>query len=259
MIVETINYESQLQFDLYTPPDSHQKPLICFVHGGAWRSDDKLEHAQLARKLATTTSYPVAVPNYRLSPTTGDPVIVHPAHAQDILQFLNFILSHPSPSFDPHNLILIGHSCSAHMLSCIFLDSSAISPSLSPSPELLQSVKAVIMSEGIYDLDMLITSFPNDREWFIQRAFGIAQSYTQFSVLKYPARPLTPISWLLIHSKGDTLVDQIQVDAMYDHLSQLFPHKVTRNVDDFVDDHYAIPRSDHYVEVINQFTSLIFK
>ncbi|KAF8797940.1 alpha/beta-hydrolase [Phlegmacium glaucopus] len=258
--VETINYESQLQFDLYTPPNSRQNPLICFIHGGAWRSEDKQDHAQLARNLALATSYPVAVPNYRLSPTTGDPVFVHPAHTQDLLQFLNFILSHPSPTFDPHNLILIGHSCSAHMLACIFLDSSAISPSLSPSSELLNSVKGIVMSEGIYDIDTLLTSFPSYREWFIQRAFGIAESYGQFSVLKYPSRPSSPaISWLLLHSKGDTLVDPIQTNSMYDHLSQLPPHKVSRNVDDLVEEHDNCLRSDRYVELVNQFTSQIFK
>ena len=222
-------------------------------------SEDKLEHAQLARNLAIATSYPVAVPNYRLSPRTGDPVFIHPAHAQDLLQFLNFILSHPSPAFDSGNLTLIGHSCSAHMLTSIFLDSYAITPSLSPSSELLHSVKAIVMSEGIYDLDMFMTSFPETREWFIQRAFGITESYSHFSVLTYPTRPSSSISWLLLHSKGDTLVNQIQSDAMYDHLFQLCPQNVFRNVDYLTEDHNDIPRSDRYVELISQFTARIFK
>jgi len=259
--VETITYdlESQLQFDLYIPQGSHQKPLICFIHGGAWRSEDKLQHAQLGRNLAIATSYPVAVPDYRLSPRTGDPVFIHPAHAQDLLQFLNYILSHPSPAYDPGNLTLIGHSCSAHMLSSIFLDSSAITPSLSPSPELLHSVKAIIMSEGIYDLDLFMVSFPETRGWFIQGAFGIAESYPQFSVLTYPTRPSSAISWFLLHSKGDTLVNQIQLDAMYDHLFQLCPQNVCRNVDDLTEDHNDITSSDRYIELISQFTARIFK
>ena len=222
-------------------------------------SEDKQEHAQFARNVAIATSYPVAVPDYRLSPRAGDPVFVHPAHAQDVLQFLNFILSHPSPAFDPGNLTLIGHSCSAHMLSSIFLDSSAVTPSLSPSPELLHSVKAIIMSEGIYDLDLFLISFPETREWFIKRAFGIAESYPQFSVLTYPARLSSATSWLLLHSKGDTLVNQIQTDAMYDHLLQLCPQNVFRNVDDLIVDHNDIPNSDRYVKLISQFTARIFK
>jgi acetyl esterase/lipase len=261
--VETITYDfqSRLQFDLYIPRGSHRKPLICFIHGGAWKAEDKLQHAQLARNLAIATSYPVAVPDYRLSPTTGDPVFIHPAHTQDLLQFLNFILSHPSPAFDPGNLSLIGHSCSAHMLSSIFLDSSAITPSLSPSPELLHSVKAIIMSEGIYDLDILITSFPKYREGFIQRAFGIAESYSQFSVLTYPTRPSSAnIFWLLLHSKRDTFVDQIQTDSMYDHLFQLCPQNVFRNVDDLTEEHNDILRDDRpYVELISQFIARILK
>jgi hypothetical protein len=175
------------------------------------------------------------------------------------LQFLNFILTHPSPAYDPGNLTLIGHSCSAHMQSSIFLDSSAVTPSLSPSLELLHSVKAIIMSEGIYDLDLFLINFPETREWFIKRAFGIAESYPQFSVLTYPTRPSSTISWLLIHSKGDTLVNQIQTDAMYDHLFQLCPQNVFRNVDDLIEDHNDIPSSDRYVKLISQFTARIFK
>jgi len=258
--VETITYDldSRLQFDLYIPQGSHQKPLICFIHGGAWKAEDKLQHAQLGRNLAIATSYPVAVPDYRLSPSIGDPVFIHPAHSQDLLQFLNFILLHPSPAFDPGNLTLIGHSCSAHMLSSIFLDSSTITPSLSPSPELLHAVKTIIMSEGIYDLDMLITSFPK-YEGFIQRAFGIAESYPQFSVLTYPTRPSSAISWFLLHSKQDTFVDQIQLDAMYDHLFQLCPQNVFRNVDDLSEEHNDILRGDRYIELISQFIARIFK
>ena len=232
------------------------KFLISYYYTG---SEDKQEHVQFARNVAIATSYPVAVPDYRLSPRAGDPVFVHPAHAQDVLQFLNFILSHPSPAFDPGNLTLIGHSCSAHMLSSIFLDSSAVTPSLSPSPELLHSVKAIIMSEGIYDLDLFLISFPETREWFIKRAFGIAESYPQFSVLTYPARLSSATSWLLLHSKGDTLVNQIQTDAMYDHLLQLCPQNVFRNVDDLIEDHNDIPNSDRYVKLISQFTARIFK
>ena len=185
-------------------------------------------------------------------------MFIHPSHTQDLLQFLNFIISHPSPVFDSGNLTLIGHSCSAHMLSSIFLDSSAITPSLSPSPELLRSVKAIVMSEGIYDLDILITSFPEYREWFIHRAFGIAESYSQFSVLTYPIWPSSAISWLLFHSKGDTLVDQIQSEAMYNHLFQLCPQNVFRNLNDLTEGHDDILRSNRYVELISQFVAPIF-
>ena len=115
------------------------------------------------------------------------------------------------------------------------------------------------MSEGIYDLDLLITSFPKSREGFIQRAFGIAESYSQFSVLTYPTRPSSAISWLLLHSKQDTLVDQIQSDAMYDHLFQLYPQNVFRNVDDLTEEHNDVLRGDRYVELISQFIARIFK
>ena len=54
-------------------------------------------------------------------------------------------------------------------------------------------------------------------------------------------------------------MDQIQLDAMYDHLFQLYPQNVFRNVDDLVEDHNDIPSSDRYIELINKFTARIFK
>ena len=54
-------------------------------------------------------------------------------------------------------------------------------------------------------------------------------------------------------------MDQIQTDKMYDHLSQLFPGNVSRNVDDLVEEHNDILRGDRYVELISQFTHGIFK
>ncbi|KAF8163216.1 Alpha/Beta hydrolase protein [Crassisporium funariophilum] len=249
------------QFDLYEPeqPSENLSPLICFIHGGAWRAEDKRDHGKLARSLVIATGCPVAVPNYRLTPTTSTaPAFHHPQHAQDILLFLNFILAwdHPAArAFDPHKLILIGHSCSAHMLASIFLDSADVSPTLAPSQELLRSVKAIVMSEGIYDLDLLMARFPDYRDWFIQPAFGPSPSYAEFSVLNYPLRAESEITWLLIHSKGDTLVDLAQSDAMYKHLSALDPQRVVRNVDQLEVDHDDIFSEGRYVEIFKEFTS----
>ena len=54
-------------------------------------------------------------------------------------------------------------------------------------------------------------------------------------------------------------MDQIQSDAMYDHLVQICHQNVFRNVDDLVEEHNDIPRGDRYVELISQFTARIFK
>lgn len=52
--------------DLYLPEAAdRQTPLLVFIHGGAWRSEDKQDHASLADQLVQRGRFAVAVPNYR--------------------------------------------------------------------------------------------------------------------------------------------------------------------------------------------------
>lgn len=176
-------------------------------------------------------------------------------HAEDILHFLQFVTNWHDPpcSFDKHKLFLIGHSCSAHMLSAILLDSSPITPGLTPSQALIDSVRGVILSEGIYDIDTLLTSFPTYRDWFIQPTFGPSESYAEFSVLGYPLRSPSNISWLLLHSQGDSLVDVPQTEAMHKHLLDIYPQGISINTNDLTDEHNAILHTDSYVKIVSNF------
>jgi len=257
----TVSLENPLlTFDLYSNPQIRMpQPLICFVHGGAWRADDKKAHAALARRLVTLTNCPVAVPNYRLSHEnqTGDDIVRHPLHAEDILHFLIFLLSWADQNcYDPTKLFLMGHSCSAHMLSCIFLDTSVVVPRLVPPPPLIQAVKGIIMTEGIYDIDRLLSRFPAYLEWFIAVSFGPHNSYSQFSVIG--CAPRNPdVHWLIVHSKGDTLVDRSQSDAMLEHLHTFGLTRVSQNMDDFDVEHDAVLDSDRFLTLVAEFLSQV--
>ncbi|KAI0831448.1 Alpha/Beta hydrolase protein [Trametes gibbosa] len=249
-------------FDYHHPSDPPPlRPLLVFVHGGAWRSEDKAHHAPLARALAQLTACPVAIPNYRLT-TTADP-IQHPSHAQDILLFLHFLLTWtgPFPS-SPHppaaKLFLLGHSCSAHMLASIFLTSPY--PELKPSRQLLAATTGIILSEGIYDIDAILHSFPGYKDWFIANAFGPHDTYTHVNVASYPARTDSEhIRWLIIHSKGDTLVDILQSQIMYAHLTGLaggLPRpSVEKTFDELDQDHNDILRGSVYPRIVADFVA----
>jgi len=143
------------------------------------------------------------------------------------------------------------------MLASIFLDSQSVNPTLTPQTALLSAVKGIIMSEGIYDLDALLIRFPTYRDWFIQPAFGPSQSYAPFSVLNYPLRhsQSDPISWLILHSKDDSLVDLPQSTSMHTHLSKLDPSHSFINTNDLVGEHNDILRSSVYVDLVKDFAS----
>ncbi|KAI6045398.1 Alpha/Beta hydrolase protein [Pisolithus marmoratus] len=263
------------KFDLYVPRQISAyllRTLICFVHGGAWRSEDKSDHATLARRLAFTTGCPVALPNYRLTPKrpTPDDFLHHPEHAKDVLGFLNFICATSDPRLDGEStpddsaaLFLIGHSCAAHMLCSIFLNVSPHSPDASdtdqlcPSDTVLERTRALVLSEGIYDLDSLISIFPTYRSWFIEDVFGEHDSYADASVIKAPTRSHSGhIEWLIIHSKGDTLVDEEQSQAMYSHLRNQSV-QVRKSFDELFEGHNEILRGDQYVDVLHRFIEAI--
>ena len=158
--------------------------------------------------------------------------------------------------YDPKRLFLIGHSCGAHILSCIFLDSSAITPSLIPSPALLAATRGIAVTEGIFDIDLLLASFPSYRSWFITNAFGDLDTYGDFSVTKYPLRDGDGhIHWLVVHSPNDTLVDVKQADAMYAHLTELELYSkhgdtVRKDVSTITSDHNDMLQSVQYSDFI---------
>ncbi|KAK7055002.1 hypothetical protein VNI00_003465 [Paramarasmius palmivorus] len=248
------------EFDLYSPSsgEASNLPLVCFVHGGAWRSEDKADHADLAQKLVQSTGFPVVVPNYRLTPKNKeDGTLHHPAHAEDILMLLDFLLSSWETSnalYDRSRIYLIGHSCSAHMLASIILDSSRVSPSLTPADKILAAVRGVILSEGIYDLEALVSRFPDYDGWFIEPAFGSSHPYTDLSVSHLALRTEGEIRWFIIHSKGDMLVDMGQSESMASHLKAIAgAERVTESIGKLDDEHDDILRNEEYIRMVARF------
>jgi len=248
--------DSLREFDLYYQNYS-ALPLLCFVHGGAWRSEDKLDHSALARNLVSATTFPVVVPNYRLSTGTND--IRHPDHAQDILEFLVYITSNSSilpRVFDPSKIYLIGHSCSAHMLASILLDSSSISPTLTPPSMILDAVQGIILSEGIYDIDQLVKDFPDYIDWFIKAAFG-DPTYSAFNATGLSLRNQNTMRWLIIHSKGDRLINLLQSQRMFTHLRILYGGNACQHVlinsEELDEGHDAILDGKTYLRIVTDF------
>jgi len=158
-------------------------------------------------------------------------------------------------------IYLIGHSCSAHMIASIVLDSTSVTPSLNTPTRLLDAIKGVVMSEGIFDPDQLVSCFPQYRGWFVANAFGGNSRFSDFSVFNYPSREhIDSTRWLIIHSKGDTLIDVGQSQAMYEHISRLYLNQslpvnkhVYLNTDGLQVEHDDILKEDKYIEIVSSF------
>jgi acetyl esterase/lipase len=267
------------------------------------RSEDKSEHAQLAVRIANSTACPVAVPNYRLTPSnpqhpgSDDPIYTrHPSHAQDVLDALTFLYRHtrgskssndidlgttasPTPqqharstvpfpiSLTVRSFHLVGHSCGAHILTSIFLLSASITPSLTPPDDLIAAVGSVTLSEGIYDLDALIESFPEYDDWFVRNAFGEEDRtgndrlYARFATTTYPLHPNgSHIRWNILHSQGDSLVDMKQSELINQHLRKLHEEieqgqsdsHVLLDVESLTQEHNEMLKTEAYSGVVGK-------
>jgi len=144
------------------------------------------------------------------------------------------------------------------MIASIFLDSGFITPSLRPSAQLIAAVKGIALSEGIYDIDLLLETFPLYRDWFIEDAFGPRQDYSPFNVSRYTLRSsAAPFPWLILHSKADELINEGQSQLMYDHLRKLYGEHaesaIFRDFDSLREGHDEILRGDEYPKLIQQF------
>lgn len=229
--------------------------------------EDKSVHARFARRLAEETSCPVAVPNYRL--TTPANKLRHPGHTEDLHAFLHFVIEwgglegKETVPYDPSRLYLIGHSCSAHMLTSILLAPPTAKdpfPSLTPSNALLASIRGVVMSEGIYDIDLLLQSFHEYKAWFIADTFGDSDSYTDVNVSAYDLRNgAERMRWLVLHSKGDPLVDEVQSQSMLSRLKTLLANvKVEGSIESYLDlthEHNEVFTEAKYHEIVSSFIS----
>ncbi|KAF8758413.1 alpha/beta hydrolase fold [Rhizoctonia solani] len=250
-ILEDVEYGKDhpaQKLDVYLPPaDVALGPVtVVWIHGGAWRrsylSEDKADYKALALKIVEKSNCPVVAVNYRLSPRKeADGLAVrHPRHTLDVLDALIFIQEHGSsqlgiPQSVLDNIYLVGHSCGAHIIASIILDTESELYSIPTPSSLITSVKGVFISEGIYDIDLLLTKFPQYSD-FIENAFGKLSSYKD----------------------GDRLVNEQQAEEMWDHLWELYDDKsahqyIEADWERLKLDHNEMLGDDEYPSMVAQF------
>ena len=116
--------------DVYQPDGAaatDERPVVVYVHGGAWRVGDKRNQINDKVSLFTGAGYLFVSLNYRLSPQ--DPTILDPgrvrfpAHPDDVGEALGWLSRNVDDyGGDPTRLLLIGHSAGAHLVSLVSTD-----------------------------------------------------------------------------------------------------------------------------------------
>ena len=151
--------------DIYVPRcDGGKRPVVFFVHGGAWMAGDKREHASKGLFFAKQ-GYVFVNVNYRLAPSVS-----YPDFAYDVAQALAWVYQHIGDYCgDRDRIYLMGHSAGGHLVALIsydpkFLGRYGLSPSI---------IKGLILLDGGgFDLVKTREEFPFLYKTLHEKAFG---------------------------------------------------------------------------------------
>ena len=108
------------------PADARRPPLIVFVHGGAWSMGSKANGTgQWKEAHFLTRGYALASVDYRLVPFARVE-----DQASDVAKALRVLISRADAlGFDPHRVVLMGHSAGAHLVALVSTDPAYLAQS----------------------------------------------------------------------------------------------------------------------------------
>lgn len=122
----------QNALDLYVPDGvgpGASRPVVVYVHGGGWALGDKENKIADKVSLFTGAGYVFASLNYRLSPTDFDPAnpdhnrVMFPDQPHDVGEAIGWLDRHVADfGGNPRDLLLIGHSAGAQLVSLVSTD-----------------------------------------------------------------------------------------------------------------------------------------
>jgi acetyl esterase/lipase len=178
---------SRQRFDLFRSAQPRPKrPLIVFVHGGAWLRGDKKEYRFIGEAFAKE-GYDVVLMNYHLAPDH-----IFPSYVDDLQLLLAYLQKNAQQhAISPHNIILMGHSAGA------FNVMSALYHPKSNDRINLQQIRAVVGLAGPYHFDYKDDPLCAD-------AFDQSVPYQQVMPLYFTAK--NDIKHYLFIAEKDTIV-----------------------------------------------------
>jgi arylformamidase len=131
--------------DLFWPSDARDAPLVIYMHGGYWQSNDRKPFSHVARGLVAH-GVAVALPGYDLCPTVTMAALVE--QVRDAIAFL--------ARRHGRAVLATGHSAGGH-LAAMLLATDWISRGLPAG-----TVKAALPISGLFDLPPLIHTTVNN-------------------------------------------------------------------------------------------------
>lgn len=187
----TTKHPERLKLDVYTNNSQKKKPLIIYIHGGAWHKGDKTQvYAKPTHLL--NSGYSFASINYRMAPE-----VTYDKMAKDVATGIKYLFDHHKKyNFDKNRVILMGHSAGAHLVTLLSTDDAyLLSVGLHP-----RDFKATVALDGFYK----VSDFAN-RDPIYKKAFSTNKSeWDKASPLLHikPNNHVPPILFVARENRG---------------------------------------------------------
>lgn len=102
------------RLDIYRRHGAVRRPVLFFVHGGAWVRGDRKQYPFFGSRFARE-GYVVVVPSYRLAPKHP-----HPAQIEDVADAFAWTVRHIAEyGGDPARIVVAGHSAGGHLVALL--------------------------------------------------------------------------------------------------------------------------------------------
>jgi acetyl esterase/lipase len=206
--------------DIYLPPNTSQKtPLVIWIHGGGWLSNDKYADMGYMKETIAeiiNQGYALASIDYRFSTQA-----VFPAQMLDCNRAISFLYDNADTyGFDKDRFALMGFSAGGHLAAMVGLSkNNAVDAFLMPGSSKKFSFKAVVDFYGPADL----TLFPGADDPKSPEGLLIGAAPLDRPDLAKIASPVSYVDekdppFLIIHGEKDDLVSPRQSQLLHSWL-----------------------------------------
>lgn len=198
--------------DIYLPENAKGKiPLVIFIHGGGWLSNNKYADMNYMKKTVAeivSSGFALASIDYRFSTQA-----VFPAQMQDCNRAISYLYDNAGKyGFDKNRIAVMGFSAGGHLASMVGLSkNNDIAAFFMPGTSKSFAFKAVVDFYGPADLIL----FPGSNDAKSPEGLLIGAAPLSRPDLAKAASPITYVDkndppFLIIHGEKDELVSTKQ-------------------------------------------------
>lgn len=218
-IIRDLNYSSDdvdelKKLDVYTSACAANWPIIIYVHGGAWQFGDK-SNTSYKPTASIAAGYVFVSVNYRLVPQ-----VEVSDQLDDIAQAVaNIKINADVFGGNPNQLILMGHSAGAHLVSMLGTHSETLA-AYGVSNSDLSSV--IALDTKAFDLSLLAALNEGQLPVVYESVFGNdLENWDRYSPVSYISDDLNAQSFILVSSGGSAERAQRRRDVVDTFYRQL--------------------------------------